>query len=235
MYLDQGDAEGYSQEYLNNPLDSSTAYFAENDFKPIINKEEPLEYYAGVDLAISEKDRRSYTAMGVAGISPTGVLKIVKMYRFRTSDSYEILDNLFEIQQRFNPELITIEEENIARSLGPVLDKEQRERGIFLTVNKIPVSQDKVKRARSLQARMRSGAIEFDMDADWYPALYEELRQFPKGRYSDQVDALAHICLSLDKMVDSPTREELEEEEYEEDMKNSFYFGFEGRSAWTGY
>ena len=235
MYLDQGDAEGYSQEYLNNPIDDSTAYFVQEDFIPIKDKEEPLEYYSGVDLAISEKDRRAYTAMATAGINSKGVLKVVDVMRYRSADGYEHIDNLFKIHQRWNQPLITIEEENIARAIGPVLDKEQRERGIYLTLNKTPVSQDKLKRARSLQARMRAGMVEFDTGASWYPALYEEMRQFPKGRYSDQVDALAHVCLALDKMVDAPTKEELDEEAYEEDMAHTLTFNYSGRSAWTGY
>jgi hypothetical protein len=61
------------------------------------------------------------------------------------------------------------------------------------------------------------------------------MRQFPKGRYSDQVDALAHVCLALDKMVDAPTKEELDEEAYEEDMAHTLTFNYSGRSAWTGY
>jgi predicted phage terminase large subunit-like protein len=142
---------------------------------------------------------------------------------------------MFKIHQKWSQPLITIEEENIARAIGPVLDKEQRERGIYLNINKTPVSQDKLKRARSLQARMRAGMVEFDTEASWYPSLYEEMRQFPKGRYSDQVDALAHVCLALDKMVDAPTKDELDEDAYEEDMARTLTFDYSGRSAWTGY
>jgi predicted phage terminase large subunit-like protein len=235
MYADQGDLEGYSKEYLNNPIDDTEAYFKEEDFIPISDNEEPLDYYVGIDLAISEKDRRAYTAMGVAGINSSGKLKVVDMLRYRSPDAYEHINNMFILNTKWSNPLITIEEENIARSIGPVIDKEQRERGVFMNFNKVVVTQDKIKRARSLQARMRAGAIEFNTEASWYPALYEEMKQFPKGRYSDQVDALAHICLALDKMVDGPTREELLEEEYQDEMNHTLRFEYSGRSAWTGY
>lgn len=62
-------------------------------------------------------------------------------------------------------------------------------------------SQDKVKRARALQARMRAGMVEFDEEADWYPEMLQELLHFPRGKYMDQVDALAWIALGLIKYM----------------------------------
>lgn len=237
LFVDDGNSEGYSQEYLNYPIDESTSYFKRDDLIPIADKFENLEFYAGVDLAISEKDKRAYTAMVVVGVNPYGKLKVVDVRRFRTNDGLKIIDELFSINQRYKPELITIEDENIAKSIGAFLDRAQIERGIFLNIEKITAVADKMKRARSIQARMRAGQVEFDVEAEWYPALAEELLHFPKGKYADQVDALAHIGLTLDKINEARTYKEIEDEDAEDEYNSTYLWdaGSDGRDQICGY
>ena len=233
-YIEQGFPEGYAQEYLNYPIDEATAYFQARDLIPIERRQEHVEFYAAGDLAISEKEGRAYTVLAVAGLTSDGRLKVVDIRRFR-GDSLRIMEEMFELQRIYKPEAFIVEQENIARSIGPVLYREMgRDNNPFITIEKVTATQDKVKRARSLQARMRAGKVEFDTEAPWYPELQTEILQFPKGRYLDQVDALAHIAMYLDKMADVPTTEELEEEEWELDVEE-FMFEESGASKVTGY
>ena len=231
-YVQQGFPEGYSQEYLNYPIDEENAYFQGDDFLPIEEKEDNLGYYVGCDLAISERDRAAYTVMVVAGLNPQGKLKVVDVRRFR-GDSLEIVDELFVLQQRYEPEIFIIEKENIARSIGPFLKQEMNRRGIYLNIDDPVPSQDKMKRAQSIRARMRAGQVEFNHDAHWYHAFYTELTQFPRSQYSDQVDAFANIGLALDKMVEVPTYSELEEDAWEEE--EALYLMDQGIDSITGY
>jgi predicted phage terminase large subunit-like protein len=237
MYLEQGFPEGYAKEFLNYPIDEDTAYFKKEDMLPITEPNEALDYYIAADLAISEKDKSAFTVFTVAGYSPDNTLKVVKVSRFR-GDSLDIIDELFTLDSRWSPEMIFIEQENIARTLGPILNKEMEERNHYLKIMPMTASQDKVKRARALQARMRAGKVEFDKDATWYPALEMELLQFPRGAYMDQVDSLAWIALGIDKLYDTPTTRErldaLYEEEYE-DYEQSAYGSPYGANRYTGY
>lgn len=233
-YVDQGFPEGYSQEYLNYPIDESNAYFRKDDFLPIDDPDEYLEYYSAADLAISEKDRTAFTVILTAGVNKNGKLKVVDVRRFR-GDSLVIMDEIFSVQQRFKPELFIIEQENIAKSIGPFLNAEMVKRGIYLNLETPTPTQDKLKRARSIQARMRAGQVEFDRDADWWPTLQTEMIQFPRGAYKDQVDALAHIGMALDKIAEAPTDEELEEEWWEREREESEMFNYDGRDLLTGY
>ncbi|MEE8317939.1 MAG: hypothetical protein V3S13_03415, partial [Candidatus Omnitrophota bacterium] len=146
-YVQQGFPEGYSQEYLNYPIDEENAIFKAEDFLPITDMEDNLEYYVGCDLAISERDKAAFTVMVVAGIDHNGVLKIVDVRRFR-GDSLEIVDELFSLQKRYTPELFIIEKENIARSIGPFLTQEMGRRNIYMNIDDPTPSQDKVKRAQ---------------------------------------------------------------------------------------
>ena len=49
-FIDQGFPEGYSQEFLNNPIDEATAYFRSSDLRSIPEDNAPEEYYVGIDL-----------------------------------------------------------------------------------------------------------------------------------------------------------------------------------------
>jgi predicted phage terminase large subunit-like protein len=184
-------------------------------------------------LAISEKDRSAFTVMIVAGLSSKGILKTVDVRRFR-GDALDIINEMFSIQQRYNPALFIIERENIARSIGSVLRREMIARNIFISIHEEVPTQDKTRRARAIQARMRAGQVEFDIEADWFPDLQNEFITFPRGRYKDQVDALAWIGLVLDKMVEAPTYEQLLEEDFELTMSEDLEFD-DGTNWMTGY
>jgi hypothetical protein len=67
---------------------------------------------------------------------------------------------------------------------------------------------------------------------NWYPSLIDEMLVFPRGQHDDQVDAMAYIGLALDKVIMAPTKEELDDEEYEREYGNTL---FEGQSVYTGY
>lgn len=233
-YVAQGFPEGYSQEYLNYPIDEENAYFRKEDFVPIENWSVNLDYYISADLAISEKRQAAYSVLVVAGVDNEQTIKIVDVIRFR-GDSLEIIDQMFELRRAYKPECFFIEQENISRTLGPVLNREMEERNEYFVIEPMTASQDKIKRARGLQARMRANAVEFDKDAQWFPDLQTEMLQFPRGAYKDQVDALAWIAVGLDKVTEALTNQEIAELEEEEEWESSYdYYDF-GANPITGY
>ena len=104
-------------------------------------------------------------------------------------------------------------------------------------VNLVPLKhggKDKIARARSIQARMRAKGVKFDKNADWYQVLEDECLRFPRDRHDDQVDCLAYLGMMLDKLIEAPTNEEIEDEEYQEAL-HSFGYDQVGRNAVTGY
>lgn len=233
-YMDRGFPEGYSQEYLNYPLDEATAYFKKKDFLPLDTSDQPEEFYVACDLAISQKKARAYTVFAVASVTHKGKLRFRDIVRFR-GDALDIIDELFRLQNIYKPQCFFIEQENIARTLGPILNKEMQERDTYLTVEPMQATQDKIKRARALQARMRAGMVEFDKEAEWFPSFQQELLTFPRGKYMDQVDSAAWIALGLDKIIDVPTKAEHDQDEYDKERDESEDFNGFGISSITGY
>ena len=228
-YTKRGFPEVYAQEYLNYPIDESTAFFRREDF---LSKTEPtrLRYYAGIDLAISQRENADFSVIAIAGIDLQNRLHVVDIRRGRW-DALQIIDEIFSVQGRYQPELFIIEAGAIEKSIGPFLKAEMVKRGVFINLNALVPVKDKQTRARGLQARMRSGSVHFDTEADWFPALQSEMLRFPRDINDDQVDALAWIGLTLDQLIVPQTDKELQDEYYDE-MES---FMPAGRSLVTGY
>ena len=242
-YIEQGTPEGYSQEYLNNPIDESHAFFKRKDILDIPEYEafysktkEPETFYAAIDMAISEKSQRARTAIAICGISPTGMLRVRDIIKGRW-DSLEIVENMFYVQERYRPQLFWVEEENISRAVGPFLYEEMRKPDRpFINLDYVKPSNDKLIRARPLQARMRAKGVQFDKQAEWFASLEEEIAYFPRGKFKDQVDALSYICLKLDEMTYPLNKEEQAELEYQQEYEESIYFSSDsGANPITGY
>lgn len=242
-YVELGESDGYSQEYLNRPIADGNSFFQKEDLLPIPidrlfkwenefdRNDLQLEVYVSVDLAISLRSHADKTVFTVATMDSEANLDIVDCFHGRM-DSKQIIDTFFKVHELYAPELFLVESGAIQKSLGPFLNEEMARRQRFLSIQLMVPTSDKLSRARSIQARMRAGRVRFYKDASWYAGMENELLQFPRGRHDDQVDTLSQFGMALDDIIVPPTAEELEEEEWERDSREAMG---DGRSAVTGY
>jgi predicted phage terminase large subunit-like protein len=191
-------------------------------------------YYSAIDFAISQKAKRSYTVILTAGVDEQGYVHIVDVIR-RRMDSKEIVDEILSTTNIYDPDLFIMEEGALRKAIGPFLQAEMLRTGIFPNIHPKVPENDKRSRARAIQGRMRQGGVKFDMDAEWYPSLEQEMLRFDRGEYDDQVDAISWIGLVLNEMREAPTREELDDMEYEEDVMQDESYMYEGQNSTTGY
>jgi len=221
-FIAAGDPEGYSQEYLNDPSDLQNPYFKETDFIPMNEDDHrvPKTYYVGVDFALSDKTHSDYTVMVVGGYDADGMLHIVDERRVRTDDTAVIIDELFSVMSRWQPDMYLFEGGVIANSLEPTFRWEMRRRNKFSTIHTYTPIQDKALRANSIQQRMRSGGVKYDMEASWFTDHMMELRAFPRGKKKDRVDAVAWLGRGVDEFVEAPTEEDLEIEAWEQQYED---------------
>lgn len=242
-YIEQGLADVYSQEFLNKPIDEALSYFKRVDFKDFDEADKErfkqrdwkklFNFYIGSDLAVSTTDVADWSVFVVAGIDESGYLYIVDVIRERM-DSMEIVETILSLQHTYNPIAISMEKGQIEKSIGPFLRQRMLDTNTFPNIHAVAPSTDKMQRARSMQGRMRAGAVKFDKAADWYYDFEDEAAIFPRSKHDDQVDAFAYVGLLLDKMVQGASQKEIDEEEYEEDLQQSGH-GDVGRSHLTGY
>lgn len=234
--IDQGLQDAYSQEYLNIAIDESISFFKRPDFLPSQEKEleSKLHYYITADLAISQEDTADYSVFVVAGVDSDRRIHIRDVIRERL-DGREIVDMILGLERTWQPEAIGIEEMQVSKAIGPFLREEMIKYNTFPNLVKLKHGgKDKMMRARSMQGRMRAHTVRFDKGADWYDAFEEELVTFPRSKHDDQVDSFAYLGMLLDIMIEAPTKEEQEEEEYLDELRNSD-FADAGRSDFTGY
>ncbi len=240
-YEAQGDIEGYYQEYLNTPIAEGNSFFRRSDFidedrDSEGNKIMPnLVHYAAADFAISESERADYTVIMVGGMDPEQRLHIVDV-RYGRWDSEEIIEELISTQRRYDPVVFTFETAKIDKAIGPFLDREMIRQGVYLNIHKETPTKSKTMRGKSIQGMMKAGAVRFDKEAEWYPALENQLMTIatsgPRGVHDDMFDAFSYIGLTIDQYFEAQTDKELEEEEYEEELEA---FAPLGRCATTGY
>jgi predicted phage terminase large subunit-like protein len=235
-YIEQGIPEVYSCELLCNPVDDSIRFFKKTDLVAMHKDDHSsdLSYYIAGDFAISERDRADYTAIVVGGMDSNGVLHIKNVIRERM-DGLTIVETLLQLQRIYNPNAFGIEDTQITKSIGPFLNRAMIEENVFINLIPLkPHKTDKISRARSIQARMRAGGVKIDKGADWYEVFENELLQFPRAKHDDMVDALAYLGLIIDRMAEGRTKEEIDDEEYLEELEESG-FNHQGRSKVTGY
>lgn len=235
-YVQRGLSDKYSQEYLNIPIDESTAFFKRSDFLPETqdDRKKLLNYYVTGDLAISDRDRADYTVFKVGGMDEAGILHIKNVIRARM-DGEEIVNTMIGLQKVYNPLAFGLEDMQVSKAIGPYLNRAMVESNTYLNLIMMkPHRTDKISRAQSIRARMRAGGVKFDKTAEWYQDLEDECLNFPRGRHDDQVDALAYLGLLIDKIIEAPTKEEADEEQYQDELRESGDLP-QGRNEITGY
>lgn len=236
-FINQGDAPGYSQEYLNDPLDSSDKYLSRDWFHAMSaeDHDKPKVIAVGVDFAISKKDSANRTSITIGGQDQEHFLHFLDQ-RVGRWDSLEIIEELFAVRDAHRPDFFFVEDGQIWKAIKPMLDKEMLRRGKFLNcVARTPV-KDKAARGRSLQRRMRAGATRWDAEASWFVPMQEEMLRFTgyaDATLDDQFDSAALLSLGFDDLADTDEESFVDEEELEfrrQDPRRSL-----GRNRVTGY
>lgn len=235
-YARQGLSDVYSQEMFNIPIDEQDTFFKKQDFTAMRpeDKKKKLLYYITCDLAVSQAQRSDYSAFTVAGMDDESKLHLIYVVKERL-DSLQIVDTMLALNRIYKPVLFGIEKGTIQKSIGPYLNEAMQSRNEYISLALLSPSADKLTRARSIQARMRAGAVKFDKDGEWYQAFEDELLRFPRDKHDDQVDAWAYLGMMLDKMWETPSEKEDEDEEYRLMVRKYQTEDMSGRNLTTGY
>lgn len=233
--MSQGLMDVWAQEMLNIPYDESTAPFKRSYFAALEpgERDQTFNYYIATDFATSEKQKSDYSVFVVAGINEKGTIYILHVIQERM-ESPDILTTLSALIKQYKPEMIFVEKGQIWNMLKPmVINSMLNDEMEFTIFNELASALDKRSRSTSIRARMAVGAVKFDKNRDWYQALEEECLGFPRLPHDDQVDGLSLLGLALQKFVEAPTKEEQNEELYEEELREAEFD--QGRNHITGY
>lgn len=251
-FVADGDAAGYSQEFLNDPQDSAAAYLRRDDFIPMRPEDMDVskQIKVGWDFAVSKADLANRTSCTVGGKDIQNLMYFLDFRVGRWNPSvapeeklrgeYGWIDLMFEVDERWHPETHLVEGGVIWNAVKNIVFQEMQERNKFLNIEVLNPVKDKATRGTSLKKRHRAGATRWNTQAEGYEGARDELLRFTGtsgARLDDQFDSAATLSLGFDNVTVEP--EDFfspEEEELERGFWNQRKRGEStGRSQVTGY
>ncbi|MXX90249.1 MAG: phage terminase large subunit [Boseongicola sp. SB0675_bin_26] len=193
--------------YQGNPLPAEGNLFTENMFRtydrmPDIGR---MRIYGASDYAVSF-GKGDFTVHAVVGVDENDDIYLLDLWRRQESSDVSV-DAQLALMLRWKPLIWAEESGQIVKSIGPFLEKRQRELKAWGARRQFSSTTDKAARAQSFLARMGSGKVVFPAHAPWYPELKAEMLKFPLGKHDDQVDALSLIGRLIDRMSTGKAKE----------------------------
>lgn len=195
----------FSTQYLNNPIDPENADFKADWIKTYDpGSAHPGSLYLTVDPAISLSRNADYSAFIVAGMFSNRKIRVVDFIRARCVPS-DLVDQIFKLVEKWRLHRVGIETFAFQKTLKYDIQRQQRERGIFFSIDELgkrhtgrgEATLSKEARIRRLQPFFEQGLLEIRADM---VDLRDELLAFPRGKHDDLIDALSY---QLDYLVPS--------------------------------
>ncbi len=156
--------------------------------------------FAVMDPAGTEKsqnDRACYTVIQVWDVTLDHDMILVHQYREQVQ-APDAMAAAVRIVHEFNAEYIAVEKDGLG--LGMV----QTIRRTGVAVKPIKARGCKEARSEIAEIRMSAGMIYFPREAPYLWDLEQELLHFPNGEFADQVDALAHAAMQVQRLNGPP-------------------------------
>lgn len=187
----------WSALYQQNPVADDGDYFKKEDFQWFRQQDLPpleeMNFYTAWDLAIGQKEQNDFTVGITVGVDRQDNIYVVDIQRGRWR-TLEIIEKMLQVQRVWQSKLVGIERGHILMTMGPILEKRIRETRTMMPLEELrPGRQDKIARARPIQARMQQHRVFFRQHCDATLALYAEMMRFPNGAHDDGVDSMAWI------------------------------------------
>ena len=203
--LKANDPETFAQEYQNNPTSGTMRVFQKEwyqrfDTKFIEILETGIRVFGKIvnviittDLAISEAEGADYTVVMATGMSEDGMLYVLEFMRWRTSDVYEILDEIFKMADRWHSDFVSIETVQYQKAMVRIMEKEMDRRKQYLYIEELKrKGSTKLARIKSLTAPLRLHRVFWsESQAE---DIEEELNAVTAnrlGKHDDILDCLA--------------------------------------------
>lgn len=198
----------FSTQYLNNPIDPENADFQASQIRYYDpTTPHPHSLYLTIDPAISLDRNADYSAFVVTGMFADRRIRVVDAVHRRLIPS-ELVDQIFDLVKKWRLHRIGIETFAFQKTLKYDIQRQQRERGIFFSIDELGKRHSgngeailsKEARIRRLQPYFEQGLVEIRGDMT---ELRDELLAFPRGKHDDLIDALSY---QLDYLVPSMTK-----------------------------
>lgn len=195
-----GRSRDWAALYQQRPAPEGGSYFQRDWIRSApIPPREALRVFGGSDYAVTSNGG-DWTVHVVLGVDSDDRLYVLDLWRGQSaSDAW--IEAFCDLVIQWKPIGWAEEMGQIKASIGPWLDRRQRERRAFVARQAFPTRGDKGVRAQSIRGRMALSGLYVAPDAPFRETLENELASFPAGKHDDQVDALGLVGQLLDRMM----------------------------------
>ncbi len=184
----------FSCLYMNDPIPEESQTFKKHWIKyyeqitgDLIHR---LDRVTIVDPAIGEKRKSDKTAIVTVGVDCNDDYYVIEAVNKRMT-VLEMIQEIFAVFKRHDPRKIGIEAFGFQKSIKYFLEDEMRRKNEYLPIVELSTDVRKSKHARieGLQPRVQYCNFYISRDMD---ELENQMLRFPKARYDDILDCLAH-------------------------------------------
>ena len=189
----------FDSEFQNEPINPADCYFnieeihywddqfrSEEELLDILG--EKVEFYGACDPSMGKQGRNSdYSAIITFARDPKhGTLYTIDADIARYKPD-ELINTILAFAQRRKYARFAFEINGYQDFIKTLLERRSNEMRVYLPVEGIKNSTDKLARIQSLQPLIKSGAIKFSKR---HGQLLEQMKCFPRGSHDDGLDAL---------------------------------------------
>lgn len=187
----------FSTQYNNEPIPEKDQQFRKDWFRYYIEddiRKRNINYFSMVDPAISQEAGADFTVITTIAVDEYWNWFVWEVIRGHFLPN-EILDKMFEVNERWHPIEMGLEVVAYQKMLAFALRDEMRKRKKYLPIREIkpPPGKSKEVRIKSLQPGYFNGKIFHKERMLNLEYLEDELLRFPRGSHDDIIDTLASL------------------------------------------
>lgn len=185
------DAELFAAQYMNDPQSLASDQFSMPRLRSHVVERADIpssvNLYMTWDLAQSTREHSDYSVGVLGGFSPNGTLYVVDIVRgqFRPA---QVIEQIIQSYRKWPVCRIGIEKDQAANMLAPGLEARQRELGLYIPVDMVPVKFGGMHPERqilSLGPLLEQNKLWFCLSATHLEEAFREFSRFPKYRHDD--------------------------------------------------
>jgi predicted phage terminase large subunit-like protein len=205
----------FSSLYQGQPSPEEGDYFKKEWFSPSLyyNTDQlpkDLRIYVASDHALTKKQENDSHCLLPVGIDSQGDVWVLPDVWWKQGDTLDLVNNMIEMAKRRKPINWWAEDEHIYKGIGPFLNQQMREKGVYFCIEGITSTKDLMQRASSIRGMCKLYRVHLPAFASWYHDAMHQLLMFPNGAHDDFVAAFAKLGQGLDRITNpvKPSPEE---------------------------
>ncbi|RKJ49658.1 hypothetical protein D7Y05_08135 [bacterium 1XD42-54] len=207
MKVDEGTAS-FNSELQNDPIDPDNADFNEEWFVyyedgEVDFKQPKFLFIGGNDPSLGKNAKADTSSIITLALDTESGYKYVVYADIAKRNPDKIIEDIFDTDKRLRLEYgkgyysFGVEDVQFQYYFKQVMAQKSAEQGVYLPIEGITSTSNKVLRIRSLQPEVKNGYIRFQRRQK---TLLQQMQEFPMGKNDDGPDGLHMAVLMANKV-----------------------------------